>query len=247
MKSQQLEDPDPFAEALEYYWVTGKQGLYYTRDDGYRKRENVAWYFGSYPEFWKIEKRALKFVRGRVLDLGCGAGRHTLYLQRKGFQVTAVDASPRVAALASERGVRDVRVASACARLPFRRGEFETVILFGNNLGICGNRKETARLLRELARVTKTDARVLATTRAPATFRKQHRDYWNDKLTRGQEFGVATLRLDFNGAHAKTIQWFWISPQALMELAFETDWRVAEIFGDGRAEEGYSAMLEKRK
>lgn len=244
---QRLTDPDPFADALEAYWEMGKQGLYYTRDDGYRKRENVAWYFGSYREFWGLEKSALKFVRGRVLDLGCGAGRHALYLQRKGLQVTAIDSSPRVAALASARGVRDVRVASACERLPFRRGEFETVLLFGNNLGMCGNRAATARLLRELARVTKSNARILTTTRAPGTFRKQHRDYWNQKLARGQEFGVVQLRLDFNAKHAKTIQWFWISPQALMELAWENGWRVAELFGDGRAEEGYGAVLEKRE
>lgn len=244
---QRLSDPDPFADALEHYWATGKQRLCITRDDGYRKRENVAWYFGSYPEFWKLEKRALKFARGRVLDVGCGAGRHALYLQRKNFRVTAIDSSPRVAALASARGVRDVRVASACERLPFTRGEFETVLLFGNNLGMCENRAGTARLLRELARVTKARARILTTTRAPATFRKQHRDYWNQKLARGEEFGVVTLRLDFNGANAKTIQWYWISPQALLELAWETGWRVIEVIGDGRAEEGYGAVLEKQK
>lgn len=244
---QHLTDPDPFADALEAYWETGKQGLFYTRDDGFRKRENVAWYFGSFPEFWSIEKRALKFVRGRVLDLGCGAGRHALYLQRKGISVTAVDASPRAAALASARGVRDVRIASACEALPFKRREFETVLLFGNNLGICGDRAGTARLLRDLSRVTKPGARILTTTRAPATFRKQHRSYWNRKLERGQEFGVVELRLDFNGANGKTIRWFWISPQALMELAWETGWRVIEVFGDGRAEEGYGAVLESRK
>lgn len=244
---QPLTDPDPFADALEAYYETGKQGLFYTRDDGYHKRENVAWYFASFSDFWILEKRALKFVRGRVLDLGCGAGRHALYLQRRGLRVTAVDASPRVAALASARGVRDVRVASACVPLPFKRSEFETVLLFGNNLGICGSRAGTARLLRELARVTKSGARILTTTRAPATFRRQHRDYWNRRLERGQEFGAVELRLDFNGANAKTIRWYWVSPQALMELAWETGWRVTEIFGDGRAEEGYGAVLEAVK
>ncbi|HZQ05015.1 MAG TPA: class I SAM-dependent methyltransferase, partial [Anaerolineae bacterium] len=238
---------DPFADALEYYLATGKSALYYTRDDGYRRADSIGWYFTTYRDFWNIEKAALKFARGRVLDVGCGAGRHALYLQRKGLRVTAMDSSPRVAAIALARGVRDVRVASACERLPFGREEFDTVLLFGNNLGVCGSREGTARLLRELARVTKSKARILATTRAPGTFRSQHQAYWNQRLERGKEFGVIRLRLDFRGKSTREIDWFFIAPSALIELAWETGWRVVGVFGDGRADEGYSVVIEKRE
>ncbi len=241
-----VTDPDPFADALEAYWATGKANLELWRDDGYFNTENVGWYFTTFADFLKIEKRALRWARGRVLDVGCGAGRVALYLQRKGLRVTALDHSPRVAALAAARGVRDVRVASACERLPFRRGEFETVVLFGNNLGICGSRAGLEKALREFARVTNKNARLVATTRAPGTFNPKHRAYWEGRLARGQEFGAMRLKLKF-GANERELDWFWISPQALIELAWTTGWRVAEIFGDGRAEEGYGAALEKIK
>lgn len=241
-----LKEPDPFADALEYYLATGKSALYYTRDDGYRRPDSIGWYFATYRDFLKIEKAALKFARGRVLDVGCGAGRHSLYLQRKGLRVTAIDASPRVAAMASARGVRDVRVASACERLPFGRGEFDTVLLFGNNLGMCGSREGTARFFRELARVTKANARILATSRAPGTFRAQHRGYWNQRLEQGKEMGVIRLRLEFRGKSMREFDWFFIAPSALMELAWETGWQVIQVFGDGRADEGYSVVIEKR-
>ncbi len=236
---------DPFADALEQFYETGSAYLELLRDDGYRNTEDVGWYFTSYRDFWAIEKPALKFARGRVLDVGCGAGRMTLYLQRKGLAVTALDNSPRVAALARARGARDVRVASACERLPFARAEFETILLFGNNLGVCGSRAGLEKMLREFARVTNKRARILTTTRAPGMFNPKHRVYWEQRLKRGQAFGVARLRLKF-GASEKEIDWFWIAPAALMELAWKCGWRVAEIFGDGRAEEGYSAVLEKR-
>ncbi|TAH54249.1 MAG: class I SAM-dependent methyltransferase [Chloroflexota bacterium] len=242
---QQLIESDPFADALEQFYETGSAHLDLLRDDGYHNIEDVGWYFTTFPDFWTIEKAALKFARGRVLDAGCGAGRMALYLQRKGLRVTAVDSSPRVAALASARGVRDVRVASACERLPFKRAEFETVILFGNNLGICGSRAGLEKMLREFARVTNKSARILATTRAPGMFNPKHRAYWAQRLKRGQAFGVVRLRLKF-GMSEREIDWFWIAPAALMELAWQCGWRVAEIFGDGRAEDGYAVMLEKR-
>lgn len=51
-------------------------------------------FFAPCPAWPAEEQAAMRFVRGRVLDLGCGAGRHALYLQERGHDVVAVDVSP---------------------------------------------------------------------------------------------------------------------------------------------------------
>jgi len=150
-----------FAEALWRFYETGHADLWIERDDGYLHREDASWYFTTARAFPEHERAALQFAVGRVLDIGCGAGRHSLYLQRRGLSVTALDLSPRIIELARTRGVRDVRVADALARLPFRAGEFDTVILFGNNLGIGGTEPKLRALLRELHRVTSPRGRIL--------------------------------------------------------------------------------------
>ena len=65
------------------------------RDDNYIDTgSDAGLYFTEYDEWSPLERRAIEFAKGRILDIGCGAGRHALYLQEKGFDVTAIDNSP---------------------------------------------------------------------------------------------------------------------------------------------------------
>ena len=54
------------------------------RDDGYIDAMGSKGYFNGYKDWHSIEQKAMGFVKGKVLDVGCGAGRHSIYLQKKG-------------------------------------------------------------------------------------------------------------------------------------------------------------------
>jgi SAM-dependent methyltransferase len=238
---------DLFADALWQYHETGRADLRVERDDGYYAREDISWYFTAPREFPSHEKAALKFARGRVLDLGCGAGRHALYLQRRGVRVTAVDASPRIVELARARGVKDARVANACGALPFRDGEFDTVVLFGNNLGICGTLPRFRRMLRELQRITSPRGRILATTRQPSTTNPLHRRYLRNNLERGRAIGQVRVRLARGGARGAWFDLLLLSPTDLMQIAAKEKWELAYVFPVENFEQGYAAVMEKRR
>ncbi|MDE3088873.1 MAG: class I SAM-dependent methyltransferase [Chloroflexota bacterium] len=262
---------DFFADALWQYHETGRADLRIERDDGYTSREDVAWYFTTPREFPSHEKAALRFARGRVLDVGCGAGRHALGLQKRGLRVTALDAAPRIAELARARGVKDVRVVDVCGarRLPFRDGEFDTIVLFGNNLGICGTLPRFRRMLRELHRIAAPRGRILATTRQPSTTNPRHRRYLRHNLTRGCAVGQIRLRLLFNGkrgagassrrkegtnasqsSRRDDAPWFellLLSPTDLMQVAAKEKWELAHVFPFENFEQGYAVVLEKSR
>ncbi len=236
---------DLFAEALWQFYRTGNADYWNERDDGYQRREDLGWYFTTYRDFLPIEKSALKFVRGRVLDVGCGAGRHSLYLQRRGLKVTAMDVSPRIVELARKRGVQDARVLDVARRLPFQHGEFDTVIMFGNNLGIVGTVPKFRTMLREFARITSPRGRILATTRMPSTTQPLHRCYLRQNLTRGRAIGQIRLRAWYKGKAGAWFDLLLLAPTDLMQLAAKAGWHITEIFTEGNFEDGYSVVLEK--
>ena len=234
-----------FADALWQFFVAGYADLRVERDDGYIGREDVSWYFTTWRDFPLHEKRALKFARGRVLDGGCGAGRHSLYLQNRGLNVTAIDVSPDAVALAQVRGVKDARIANACGKLPFRDGEFDTVILFGNNLGICGTVPRFRRMLRELYRITVPGGRILGTTRVPSTTNSIHRGYLRKNVESGRAVGQIRLRLLFKGKHGAWFDLLLLAPTDLMQIAAKEGWEMAHVFPLEDFDEGYAVVLEK--
>src|SRR5262245_31998158 len=94
-----------------------------------------AWFFQAEDAWAAAERRALAAVAiGPVLDLGCGAGRHALHLQRRGYAVTALDASPGAVAVCRARGVGDARLGDLTD--PPRDRRWGTVLLMCGNLGL---------------------------------------------------------------------------------------------------------------
>jgi SAM-dependent methyltransferase len=236
---------DLFADVLWQYYETSRADLRNEREDGFRGQEDVAWYFTTYRDFPEREKRALKFARGRVLDIGCGAGRHSLYLQRRGMRVTAIDQSAHIVELARVRGVVDARIVNACGKLPFRKGAFDTALLFGNNLGICGTLPRFRRMLRQLHRVTSPRGRILATTRQPSTTNPAHRSYLRKNLARGRAIGQIRLRLLSGNRRSAWFDLLLLSPTDLMQIAAREGWELMHVFPSENFEQGYAMVLEK--
>ena len=97
----------------------------------------IPYLFRSFDEMPVIEQKALQLCQGHVLDVGCGAGSHSLYLQRqKGNQVTAIDISPGAIDVCKQRGVTHAEVKNI---YDIKEGQFDTILLLMNGSGIIGS------------------------------------------------------------------------------------------------------------
>lgn len=93
----------------------------------------VAYLFRNYNEINKIERTALNNAKGKVLDVGCGAGSHALYLQNeRNLDVAGLDFSPLSIEICKERGLKK----AVCADLLNFEGQFDTILMLMNGTGI---------------------------------------------------------------------------------------------------------------
>ena len=90
--------------------------------------------FRKYEEMPEIERKALDMARGKVLDVGAGAGCHTLVLQERGVKVTAIDISPLSVEAMRRRGVIDAREQDFFTL----EGRYDTILMLMNGIGIVG-------------------------------------------------------------------------------------------------------------
>ena len=130
------------------YDVMGQAGLDYLLN-GQRDKDIKVWcdiaeddtlplhhLFRGYQEMPRLEQMALELSRGRVLDVGAGMGGHSLYLQDKGMDVTALEISPKCSEVISRRGLRQV-INCDFFKLSVEHG-FDTILLLMNGIGIVG-------------------------------------------------------------------------------------------------------------
>ena len=119
---------------------------------------SVEYLFRSFNEMPKLEKKALQLAKGKILDVGCGAGSHALYLQEKGFDVTAIDISVNAIKACELRGLKNVRVQNI---LDLENEKFDTILLLMNGTGIFGTLSETSKYLQKLKSLLNPNGQIL--------------------------------------------------------------------------------------
>lgn len=114
--------------------------------------------FRDFKEMPEIEKQALKSSKGKTLDVGSGAGSHSLYLQEKGFDVMAIDTSKGAIEVCKLRGVKNAKNINF---LKLENEKFDTILLLMNGTGIFQNLENTSKYLQYLIALLNPNGQIL--------------------------------------------------------------------------------------
>ena len=122
--------------ALENYYFHGKNIPIRIHSPEFDEDEIMpSWYFRSFKEMPDLEKIALKYCKGKILDIGAGAGSHSLYLKEKGMDVSTLDISERACRVMNDRGLKNVFHENI---FQFKGGKYDSILMMMNGIGLCG-------------------------------------------------------------------------------------------------------------
>jgi SAM-dependent methyltransferase len=237
---------DVFGRELMAHYLGQPVTQVVERDDGYIDASTtMADYFLEYKDWPAFQKKAMKHVRGRVLDIGCGAGRHALYLQKKGHKVVGLDNSPLALKVCRKRGLKQTCLAPV-TRIPARLGSFDTLLMMGHNFGLLENHRRAKWLLKRFWSLTGEDGRIIAETLDYSmTKLPVHVNYQRRNRARGRTAGQIRLRLRFQEYGTPWFDYLFVTPAEMKRIVKGTGWKVTRIIESEALD--YVAVLEKER
>jgi SAM-dependent methyltransferase len=214
------------------------------REDGYIDvSQGPKSYLSKFEDWPQHQQRAMRHAWGRVLDIGCGGGRHSLHLQEKGLDVLGIDNSPMALKCCKERGLKKTRLMDI-TQVSKKLGTFDTITMMGNNFGLFANPKRAKWLLRRFHGMTSPDALIIAETMdVYQTGESHHLEYQACNRERGRMSGQVRLRVRYQTYCTPWFDYLMVSKPELEEILQGTGWKVQKhINGPGGI---YCMVLEK--
>jgi SAM-dependent methyltransferase len=151
---------DLFGQAiLDFYTQNNPQPLYTETSISEVDEMDVAYLFRTFKNMPKLEQKALQLAHGRVLDIGAGAGCHAVYLQQKGFEVTALDHSAQAIETCRLQNINHCIQSSLLEFQP--ETQYDTLLLLMNGTGIFGRLNQTALYLQKLKSLLNPGGQIL--------------------------------------------------------------------------------------
>ena len=150
---------DPMGRAIAEYHKTGKADRLRVFSPMFEEDEiPLTTLFRNYEDMPRIEQKALDTATGKTLDVGAGSGCHSLVLQERGVDVTAIDISPLSVEAMKERGVKKVLEQDF---FTLSGQQYDTILMLMNGIGIVGTLERLPEFFKQLDKILVPGGQVL--------------------------------------------------------------------------------------
>ncbi|MEZ7500719.1 class I SAM-dependent methyltransferase [Flavobacterium sp. Arc3] len=182
---------------------------------------SVAYLFRSYNEMPKMEQKALQLAKGRVLDVGCGAGSHSLTLQNeRNLEVTAIDISANAIEACLLRGIKDARVQDV---MTLENEKYDTILLLMNGAGMCGKLKNIPKFLLKLKSLLHPGGQILMDSSDIIYMFDDDEDGGKWIPSDNAYYGEVVFNIAYKGEKEKPFDWMYIDYNTLQNAAYAND------------------------
>ena len=176
----------------------------------------IPYLFRDYKDMPRLEQKALKLAKGSVLDVGCGSGSHSIYLQKKGFKVKAIDISKGAIEVSKQRGVLRADILNILDEAE----TFDTILLLMNGTGIFQELTQVSKYLSHLKSLLNPNGQILIdSSDIKYMYEDEDGGYWMDMNS--SYYGELDYFLSYKGEKEAPMKWLYLDFETL-KLACET-------------------------
>ena len=208
---------DPMGAAIRDYQSKGKASRLRVLSSMFDEDEMpVAHLFRTFNQMPRLEQKALSMAKGRVLDIGAGAGCHALALQERGLEVKAIDISPLSCEVMKERGVKDAE----CVNLfnPQLQGKYDTLLLLMNGTGIAGKLNRLSMLLNRLKELLAEGGQILIDS-SDLKYIYENEDGSMDIDLNAPYYGEVDYQMQYKNVKGEPFDWLYTDPMLLASIS----------------------------
>lgn len=197
----------------------------------------VSYLFRDYQEMNALEKKALDLSFGKVLDVGSGAGSHSLYLQNeRKLEVTALDISPKSIEVCKARGVKN----AICEDLlQFSEKNFDTVLLLMNGTGIFQSLEHIDQYLQKLKSLVAENGQILLDS-TDILYMYDQDEEGGVLVPATGYYGELDYYLHYKGESELPMKWLYLDFDTLENAAIANGFKIQKI---EQLEDSYLAQL----
>jgi SAM-dependent methyltransferase len=190
---------------------------------------DVAYLFRSYKEMPKLEKKALQLSKGKVLDVGCGAGSHSLYLQNdKNLEVTSIDISENAIQACQLRGLKNAKVQNV---LDLENETFDTILLLMNGTGIFQTISQTSKYLQKLKTLLAPNGQLLIDS-SDIIYMYDENEDGSFLVPADSYYGELTFTISYKNQIEEPFPWLYLDYNTLQNAAFANGFQ-CELIEEG--------------
>lgn len=183
---------------------------------------SVAYLFRDYNEMPKMEQKALQLAKGKVLDVGCGAGSHSLYLQNeRNLDVTSIDISANAIEACKLRGLKKALVQDVMKidAESLQHDKYDTILLLMNGAGMCGKLKNISKFLLQLKSLLNEGGQILVDSSDIIYMFDEDEDGGKWIPTDVDYYGEVVFDISYKGEKEEPFDWMYIDYNTLQNAA----------------------------
>ena len=224
------KDKDPMGAAILDYQITGKSDILRILSSMFEEDEMpVSHLFRSLRDMPVLERKALDLAKGKILDVGAGAGCHALALQKQNKDVTAIDISPLSCEAMLQCGINKVQ----CVNLFDEgfKGEFDTILLLMNGTGIAGKICNLPKLFKRLKELLTPNGQILIDS-SDLKYIYENEDGSFDIDLNANYYGEVDYQMVYKDITGEPFDWLYVDFPLLSTIA-ESKGFHAQLIAEG--------------